>query len=180
MEEWPQYTSEDVPTIVFVGRLAVNKRPDEAIEAFRLARKVIPTLRMWVIGSGPMEEKLRKIAPQGVEFLGRISDDQKHQCLARADLLVVTSVREGWGLVVTEAAQCGTVAVGYDVPGLNDSIKASKGFLVPPSPSELAKGIVTALNQNVANSSWRASPDGVIPWKDVACRILSTSKNVRP
>ena len=51
---------------------------------------------------------------------------------ARAHVLVATSVREGWGLNVSEAAACGTPAIGYSVPGLVDSIPASGGALVEP------------------------------------------------
>ena len=167
-----QHSREDVPTLVFVGRLAWNKRPDDAIEAFRLVRQAVPTAQMWVIGAGPMEPKLRKSAPSGVEFLGRVSEDEKQQRLARAHLLLVTSVREGWGLVVTEAAQHGTISVGYDVPGLIDSIKASRGVLVPPSTKELSNAIVGVLNHELTDSLPQASPEGVVAWKDVAVQFL--------
>ena len=51
---------EDVPTFLFVGRLTANKRPDHAIEAFRVIRERIPEARLWIVGRGPMEE-----APSG-------------------------------------------------------------------------------------------------------------------
>ena len=168
----PDVQRGDIPTCIFVGRLAANKRPNDAIEAFRLTRQVIPTARMWVIGTGPMEQKLRKSAPPGVEFLGRVSEDEKQRRLARADLLIVTSVREGWGLVVTEAAQHGTIAVGYNVSGLNDSIKASEGILVPPSTRNLSHAIVTVLNQKLTDSLPKVRADGVSAWKEVALQIL--------
>ncbi len=62
------------------------------------------------------------MAGPGVTFLGHVSEEEKRERLARAHALVATSVREGWGLVVTEAAASGTVSIGYDVPGLRDSI----------------------------------------------------------
>jgi glycosyltransferase involved in cell wall biosynthesis len=44
--------------------------------------------------------------------------------LSRAHIILVPAVREGWGLVVTEANAMGTPAIGYDdVPGLRDSIR---------------------------------------------------------
>ena len=43
--------------------------------------------------------------------------------MAEAHVLLMTSVREGWGLVVTEANACGTPAVVYNVPGLRDSVR---------------------------------------------------------
>ena len=53
--------------------------------------------------------------------------------------LLVASVREGWGLVVTEAAACGTPSIVYDVPGLRDAVRHEvTGLVVPPTPADLA------------------------------------------
>jgi glycosyltransferase involved in cell wall biosynthesis len=93
-----------------------------------------------------MEARLRRIAPEGVTFLGSVSHREKLSLLARADVLMVTSVREGWGLVVTEAGRMGTPAVGYDVGGLRDSIRAQRtGVLVDQSPRAMADACVDLL-----------------------------------
>ena len=141
---------ESVPTVVFIGRLSANKRPEHAIRAFGLVRRQLPDAQMWVIGSGPEEARLRRIAGPGVTFLGRVSEEEKRERLARAHALVATSVREGWGLVVTEAAASGTVSIGYDVPGLRDSIGASGGVLTRADPASLASGLVGLLSSVVA------------------------------
>ena len=62
--------------------------------------------------------------------------------LARAHVLVATSIREGWGLNVSEAAACGTPTIGYSVPGLVDSVRASGGALVEPTPTALGTALV--------------------------------------
>ena len=62
---------------------------------------------MWVIGTGPEEARLRRLAGPGVTFLGHVPEEAKRERLGRAHALVTTSVREGWGLVVTEAAASG-------------------------------------------------------------------------
>ena len=54
---------EALPTFMFIGRLAANKRPDHAIEAFRWIRRSLPEARLWVIGRGAMEPGLREAAP---------------------------------------------------------------------------------------------------------------------
>ena len=163
---------ETEPTLIFVGRLAANKRPNEAIEAFRFVRQEIPTAKMWIIGSGPMESNLRKLPYEGIEFLGRVSEVEKRARLARAHILVVTSVREGWGLVVTEAAQCGTIAVGYDVPGLRDSIQASGGQLSASEPFELGQKIINILSKSYKQRIKNVAPSGVATWSHVAQEIL--------
>ena len=167
---------ESVPTVVFLGRLSANKRPEHAIRAFGLARRQLPEAQMWVIGSGPEEARLRKMAGPGVTFLGRVPGEEKRERLGRAHALVATSVREGWGLVVTEAAASGTVAIGYDVAGLRDSIGASGGILTRADPASLATGLVRLLPSVAGGYGPRARPAGVVPWAQVAAGILTVAR----
>ena len=167
---------ESVPTVVFLGRLSANKRPEHAIRAFGLARRQLPDAQMWVIGSGPEEARLRKMAGPGVTFLGRVPGHEKRERLGRAHALVATSVREGWGLVVTEAAASGTVAIGYDVAGLRDSIGASGGILTRADPASLAAGLVRLLSSVASGYGPRARPAGVVPWTQVAAGILTVAR----
>jgi hypothetical protein len=166
---------EHVPTVVFIGRLSANKRPEHAIAAFGLVRRQMPDAQMWVIGSGPEEARLRRAAGPGVIFLGHVSEEEKLERLAHAHALVATSVREGWGLVVTEAAASGTVSIGYDVPGLRDSIGASGGVLTRADPASLATGLVGLLSSVIANDGPQAEPGGVVPWNQVAAGILTVA-----
>ena len=167
---------ESVPTVVFLGRLSANKRPEHAIRAFGLARRQLPEAQMWVIGGGPEEARLRKMAGPGVTFLGRVSGEEKRERLGRAHALVATSVREGWGLVVTEAAASGTVAIGYDVAGLRDSIGASGGILTRADPASLATGLVRLLPSVAGGYGRRARSAGVVPWTTVAADILTIAR----
>jgi arabinofuranan 3-O-arabinosyltransferase len=167
---------ELVPTVIFIGRLSANKRPEHAIRAFGLVRRQMPDAQMWVIGSGPEEARLRRAAGPGVIFLGYVSEEEKRERLARAHALVATSVREGWGLVVTEAAASGTVSIGYDVPGLRDSIGASGGILTRADPASLATGLVGLLLSVVVGDGPRADPAGVVPWTEVAAGILTVAR----
>jgi glycosyltransferase involved in cell wall biosynthesis len=129
-----------VPTFLFVGRLAANKRPDHAVEAFRLIRRQIPDANLWVVGTGEMAAELESSLPEGAELLGRLERAELLDRMTRAHMLLVTSIREGWGLVVTEANALGTPAIAYDVPGLRDSIQDGRtGLLVSPAPETLAK-----------------------------------------
>ena len=167
---------ETVPTIIFLGRLSANKRPDHAVRAFNLLRRELPNAQMWVIGSGPEEDRLRKIAGPGVTIFGRLPEQEKRERLARAHALVVTSVREGWGLVVTEAAECGTVTVGYDVSGLRDSIRVSGGVLTHAYPKALADGLVGLLPSVVAGRGPHVESAGVLPWSEVAAGVLAVAQ----
>ncbi len=175
----PPFEKEPIPTVIFIGRLSANKRPGHAIRAFGLVRRQMPDAQMWVIGSGPEEARLRRTAGPGVTFLGQVLEKEKHERLARAHALVATSVREGWGLVVTEAAASGTVSIGYDVPGLRDSIGASGGVLTRADPVSLATGLVGLLSSVAGGYGPRARPAGVVPWAEVATAILAVAQGAR-
>jgi glycosyltransferase involved in cell wall biosynthesis/O-antigen/teichoic acid export membrane protein len=172
----PNVARETQPTIIFVSRLELHKRPDEAIRAFEILQQSMPDAVMWIIGAGPMEDDLRRRAPEGVVFLGKVSPEKKLERLARAHVLIATSVREGWGLVVSEAAAVGTPSVTYDVAGLRDSVRASEGFLTAANPEQLASKLHEVLEVWLRDGLPDISPHGVISWEEVAREILSVSK----
>ncbi|MGB8197098.1 MAG: glycosyltransferase family 4 protein, partial [Acidimicrobiales bacterium] len=173
--ERPNVPRESSPTVIFVGRLSANKRPEDAIQAFALLRETMPTAVLWVVGSGPMEDELRLSASDGVQFLGKISEREKIERLSRAHVLILTSVREGWGLVVTEAAAVGTPAVAYDVAGLTDSVRASNGVLTAPDPEHLCAALQEFLGSWFYDGLPQISPGGVTPWSEVAEHILTVA-----
>ena len=120
------------PTIVFLGRLRSTKQPAEAVEIFRRVKERIPSARLWIMGAGPLEKALKRQAEglSDVTFRGWVGEEEKFSLLRRAHVLVVPSVREGFGINVIEAAAEGCPAVGYNVPGLRDSIRHGRtGFL---------------------------------------------------
>ena len=173
---------EHVPTIAFVGRLSPNKRPDHALQAFQLVRDQLPDAQLWMMGCGPMEQKLRRDAPEGALLLGRVSEQEKRDRLTRSHVLIATSVREGWGLAVTEAAAMGTPSIAYDVPGLRDSVIASGGALTAPTLAALASALVDHLRHahQARPGNLHALMGGVLPWKDVADAILRTAQDAQP
>jgi glycosyltransferase involved in cell wall biosynthesis/O-antigen/teichoic acid export membrane protein len=171
----PDVVRESQPTVVFVGRLEEHKRPRDAIRAFEILHAVMPSAILWVIGTGPLEDELRHTAPEGVVFLGKVSPAEKISRLARAHVLIATSVREGWGLVVTEAASVGTPTIAYDVAGLRDSVRASNGKLTKESPEALALALHHFLNSWTHEGFPSVTPGGVVPWSEVARRILTAA-----
>lgn len=172
----PDVPKEPHPTVVFLGRLVGMKRPSHAIEAFRLLKESQPNARLWIIGDGPLLRKLRNESTTGVEFLGRLDSNEVLTRLARAHVLVATSVREGWGLNVSEAAICGTPSIGYRVGGLVDSLGASGGLSVDPKPAALADALT-----GFFNGSLDLQPQvSTLPWARVAdaveARLLEVAR----
>ncbi|MEP0824466.1 MAG: glycosyltransferase family 4 protein [Nitrososphaera sp.] len=136
------------PTIVFIGRLKRYKLPDHAIIAFSIIKENIPDAKMLVIGTGYMRDKLESMNVRDVTFCGRVDNQTKCDLLSKAHLVLVPSVEEGWGLVVTESNAMGTPTIAYNVSGLRDSVQHDHtGILVDSnSPEGLAKAALTLLN----------------------------------
>ena len=138
--------------LVAVGRLTPSKRYDHAISALVRLRLRYPAATLTLIGDGRSRQELERTAEAAgvaevVHFLGRISEAEKIAILTASDALVGTSVREGWGLTVSEAAARGTPSVAYDIPGFRDSVvDARTGLLVQPRPEALADGIARLLD----------------------------------
>jgi glycosyltransferase involved in cell wall biosynthesis len=170
-----RYTKEAVPTVIFCGRLASNKRPVDALEAFKVLRSKLPNAQMWIVGAGDQEALLRRKAGPGVKFFGYVPREKKFELMARAHALLVTSVREGWGLVVTEAGAMGTSTVAYDVAGLRDSVPAANGILVPPAPQSMGNKLIELLPRWTTAYDQEPRPGGVLPWADVADRVLQST-----
>jgi glycosyltransferase involved in cell wall biosynthesis len=151
---------EAVPTIVFIGRLKKHKLPHHALEAFQIIKRTFRDSKMWIIGDGEMKASLERRIPKDVFFFGRVSELVKYDLLSRAHLVLMPSVREGWGLVVTEANAMGTPVIGYNVPGLRDSIQDRKTGILSEfnSPSDMANHAIHLLNnQNLLeNYSYEA------------------------
>jgi glycosyltransferase involved in cell wall biosynthesis len=156
---------EPVPTFLFVGRFAANKRPDHAIRAFATIKEELPDAQLWLVGAGPMEPTLRSSLPAGAELLGRLPRDELYHRMARAHCLLVPSVREGWGLVVVEANSVGTPAVGYDIPGVRDSIRPGHTGVLAPAGDPAALGLA-AVELLDDEEGYEAMRKAAVAWAD--------------
>jgi glycosyltransferase involved in cell wall biosynthesis len=138
------------PVVVFAGRHIPEKRVPALVPALALARERIPELRGEVYGDGPeREEVLRLRAEHGLEDAldvpGFVSADQVESALARALCMVLPSRREGYGMVVVEAAALGTPSVVVANPDNAATDLVSEGengyIAASASPEDLAAAI---------------------------------------
>ncbi len=134
-------------SFVFVGRLKKSKQVEDAIKAFSLLS--IPST-LHIIGRGDIayERYLRSISPPSVQFHGYLPMNERNALVSSAEAILVTSVKEGWGLIVSEANALGTPAIVYNVDGLRDAVVDGKTGLVVRrnTPVELSNAMTSFLS----------------------------------
>ncbi len=112
---------------VFVGQLITRKRVDWLINA--LAEFVNPAFELSIVGVGPEERPLRALAGRllvdRVRWLGKLPMPEVPGLMAQADCLVLPSLHDGWGAVVSEALMAGTPAICSDACGAAGVVRAS-------------------------------------------------------
>lgn len=129
--------SPAVPVVLHVGRLKKYKSTDHLLRAARLLRDRGLVFRVVVLGDGDDLSRLRALAAKlrledSVEFTGFVPEAEKVSWYRRAAMLVESSAKEGWGLIVMEANACGLPVVVADSPGLRDSSRDGVNGLVYP------------------------------------------------
>lgn len=136
----------DGPFLLFVGRLSEEKGVEYLLSAMPEILKSVPSAKLVIVGSGVLEEYLRKMCvdlniQERVVFVGAMAHEALPPYYATADILVGPSVREGFGLVFAEAMACGCAVVASDLPGIADIIVDGKtGFCVRPRDSQAIAG----------------------------------------
>jgi len=128
-------------TFLYVGRLAPEKRPEQVIDAFRLACDMMPkdSIRLIVAGTGPREAELRAVAPAGVTFLGFLDRQNRlPELYASCDAFVFASVTETLGLVVLEAMASGLPVIAAPAGGVGDHLRDGQNGLAFPAGSAYA------------------------------------------
>lgn len=138
-------------TLIFLGALTIDKGVEDALQVFSILGREDQGWQFWVVGKGDLESWKSRSRELGigkkVKFWGFVSEEKKYELLGKAHILVNPSVREGWGLVVIEAASVGTPTVGYNVAGLRDSIKNGEtGILCSPNEVSCTEAIVSLMS----------------------------------
>jgi phosphatidyl-myo-inositol alpha-mannosyltransferase len=167
--------------ILFVGRLEPRKGIVELLKAYRILRKTGCDCRLLVVGSGPLEREARRYVATrrlgGVEFLGRVGDDEKAQLFKTADVYAAPATgRESFGIVLLEAMAAGTPIVASDIHGYKGVVRRDvEALLVPPRDHRrLAAGLARVLADPLLRA--RLSAAGVeraqgFSWERVTAKV---------
>lgn len=170
--------SPAVPLVVFLGRIHPIKRLDLLILSFGLVRRAYPTAVLALAGSCEPRYAAtlaRMIRTEGVRFIGQVEDDRKWRLLVDANVFVMCSDSENFGISAGEALAAGTpVVVTRTCPwGMVET--AGAGFWVEQEAAAIASGINRLLGDpSVARkmgSRGRALAKSRFDWDQIGAKM---------
>jgi phosphatidylinositol alpha-mannosyltransferase len=175
--------------ILFVGRLEDRKGLRYLLQAYHRLRKRKVDARLLVCGAGPkMREHRRYVGLRGirdVEFLGRVSDDDKARYFASADIFCAPATgQESFGIVLLEAMAAGVPIVASDIHGYKRVVERNvQGLLVEPrNARSLAAALYTLardpeMRHQMGEAGRQRAPE--FSWDRVTERVVDYYYEVR-
>jgi glycosyltransferase involved in cell wall biosynthesis len=170
-----------------IGKLQGLKGFGIGLQSFALIHHRYPDSEYWLIGEGPEEPFLRRLAVKlevenAVRFLPWQPREKLRQFLMEIDVLVHPSLHEQFGYVILEAMAAGRPVICLDAGGPSLLVKEEFGFKIPVSnPKQVMEDIANALDQLIANPQKRLQMGeiarqnalGQWNWETVGERLLA-------
>jgi glycosyltransferase involved in cell wall biosynthesis len=156
------------PQIVHLGRLRRYKSVDVVVRALVRIREVFPEAELQIVGDGPDRVRLQTLAFQlglsnAVHFRGFLPRKEVVELLHRTQLFLNPSPKEGWGLTVIEANECGVPVVASRRPGLTDSVRDGETGLLAEY-GDVDDFAAKALSLLTDPPQWRAMSENAVRW----------------
>ncbi len=166
-----KYGLTDGPLLLFVGRIAPQKKIDILIKVFKLIKQRLPTSNLIIIGEHSYEyysTKIRKMADSSIKFVDSIKQDELVEYYRAADLYVTASYWESFNLPLAEAQACEKPAVVFDI-GPHKEIISGNGKLIEKGDLfSFSKECITILNTSKLHEELP-----YIPKKKKICLVCS-------
>jgi glycosyltransferase involved in cell wall biosynthesis len=146
----------DQPVLLYVGRIATNKRIEDLARALALVRLQLPNVVLLVVGDdhsplyAPVAARVRRRAAElgvvdALIFTGPVPDEELPAHYRLADVFVTASIHEGFCIPVVEAMACGIPVVGANATALPGTIGLAGLTFQPEDPAELAARLLELL-----------------------------------
>ena len=185
-----QFAAPGENLVLLIGRLVYEKGFQLALEAMPRVIEEVPNTRFLVAGSGTHEAELHKQAKdlglmEHGTFLGWIGDDVLHSLYRIADLTVVPSIYEPFGLVALEAMASECPCIAADTGGLREVVPLEGAGLRfrASDPEHLAEAAIQVLSDEQLSQKMIAEGLAHIrlfDWEDVAGRTLDLYNEILP
>jgi glycosyltransferase involved in cell wall biosynthesis len=155
-QSWGMSAEERI--VIYVGRLEAYKGVNVLLSAFARAIQGENDLRLAIVGDGSLRPRVEALAARPdkrIIYLGRLCGNDVLRAYVAADVLVLPSLSESWGLVINEAMACGLPVVVSDRVGcIEDLVRPGETGLVvgADGESELSAAIMWLLRDSCARS----------------------------
>jgi len=145
---------EKAKVLLYTGRLSKEKGVMDLIKIYHEVKAKFDDVVMVFAGTGPAEETLKTALPEAI-FLGWVDSQDLPRIYSSADLLLLPSRFDTFGLVVLEAMSCGLPVISYNAKGPKDIIEhLSSGYIVS-NPTKMAKHIMNYLDDTAIQKMMR-------------------------
>jgi glycogen(starch) synthase len=176
-----QYVGDDAALVAYTGRLEYEKGVHTLLRALPRLRRRFPGLRLVVAGTGTYEGELRALARRlrlgtAVRFTGFLEHDALAALAAAADVAVVPSIYEPFGIVALEAAAAGTALAAASTGGLREIAADQRTAIcfAPEDVAALAAAVSELLDDRMRAKRLVRAARGVLArdysWPTVAAR----------
>jgi len=164
------------PFMLYVGSFARRKNLTNMIHAFSMVKRSRPEVQFVIVG-GPSgrDDVIPTELPAGVVMTGQVSKRELRALYNRAELLLFTTLYEGFGVPVIEAMACGCPVVTSPVTSLPELGGEAVLYAAPNRPDEIAYQALRILNDKGLRQVMiaRGLKRGLqFSWEDMACRVL--------
>jgi glycosyltransferase involved in cell wall biosynthesis len=141
------------PLAVAVGRLVPVKDFPRLVRVMARVHERVPEVRLVIVGEGYERDVIlgeiqRQGAEEYIELAGRVTHAELRDLYRSAWIAVSASVREGWGMTLTEAAACGTPSVATDIAGHADAVAVGRSGLLAAEDPDLVDTMVQVLTDD--------------------------------
>lgn len=174
------YAKKASPTVLFAGRLALQKGIEHLILAFEKALKSFPSARLVIAGNGNLDDSLKSLVmvcgiEKSVVFRGFVGEEDLKELYRAADLFVSPSIFEPFGITVLDSANFGAPIIATKNTGCLELFSRGSIAVVEPQNSGALAGEITRLlgdGDARMNMAGRAKEDlkNADGWKEIAER----------
>jgi glycosyltransferase involved in cell wall biosynthesis len=179
LEPWLTVEEQDNKIVLFLGRLALEKRVDVLIEAFARLQHRHSKCSLIIAGDGPTDaiNQLKRLAEPipNIHFIGFVHGETKANLLASCDVFCSPAPYETFGLTIIEAMASGTPVVTVNSGGVSDYTRNGvNAYLVPPNDvQKLTNALEKVLLNNNAEIIQHALQDAKQFSIDQGCTNLN-------
>jgi len=155
-EQFPAPSPEpSTPTLVWLGRIDEIKDVETLLRAFALVRTIVPEAVLKIYGPDgepAYAQWCRQLAVElalgdSAQFCGRVSPDQLADTYQQGQVVLLTSISEGFPFAVLEAMASGRPVIATDVGGVREAVGDAGMLVAPRSPGELARACLVLLSE---------------------------------